>query len=97
MVNTEFPFRSYNELVQILTIYNGSNELEMVRNFPLEDRIKYSVGTEILKSPPPHNYSITKGYINAVLHRKFVEYGVLDQRAKDLLKWLEDIWIPDEL
>lgn len=97
MVSREFPIRSYNEIVQILTIYNGSNELEMVRNYPVHNRVKFKVGTQITKSPPPHNYSITKGYTNTILHRKFVEYGVLDQKAIDLLKWMEDTYVPDEL
>lgn len=106
-VASEFPLRSYSELAQIINIYNGSNEFEIVRNYPIEDRVKYRfvedaskksfIRTQELKSPPPHNFSITKGYTFALMNRRFVEYGVFDQRARDLLKWLEDTWIPDEL
>lgn len=98
--------RSYNELAQLLAIYNGSNEMELIPSFNFESRTKYSViedakevvlkQTNLTKSTPPHGYRLMKGYTCVIVHRKFLEYGLLDRRAQDLLKWLEDTWNPDE-
>lgn len=107
VVYSEFPLRTYNELVQIFTIYNGSNDVEIVRNFPVKSRTSNSwiidfkqekmIKTNKTKSSPPHGYVLAKGYTNTMLHRKFVEYGVLDARARDLLDWFADTRVPDEL
>lgn len=105
MASSEFPLRTNYELTRILSIYNGSNEIEIIRNFP-KNRIAYSwrknetenkmIKTTIRKSNPPHNFTIVKGYAYCVLHRNFVEYAVRDSKARDLLKWGEDTFSPDE-
>lgn len=105
LASSEFPLRTNSELMRILEMYNGSNEVEIVRKFPairikyswLEDRKKNRmVRTSKLKSAPPHGYVMVKGYSNCVLHRGFVEYAVLDKRANDLLEWGKDTYSPDE-
>lgn len=107
VVSTEFPLRTHGELMQILSIYNGSNDVEIIRNFKyLEERV-FSIWREDLKknkmiqtgkskSPPPY-FEIAKGYSFSVLYRDFVNYAVFDSRAKEFLKWLEDTWAPDEM
>lgn len=106
VASTEFPLRTNNELIQILSIYNASNEIEIVPNFPnLQYRIGYSwiedhkvnktFPTKKIKSSAPH-FKVIMGLTNSVLHRDFVDYAVNDPRVKDFQKWLEDTWAPDE-
>ena len=107
VVSTELPIRTYEELSQILTMYNGSNEVEIVSNYDrLDFRIKTSwiedyktnemIKSDKPKSDPPH-YDLSKGYAYTVLHRNFVKYALTDPRALEFLKWLEDTYAPDEL
>jgi len=49
-----------------------------------------------LKEPVPHNFDVTKGSTHMAVTREFVEFAVNDSRAKDLLRWMQDIKIPDE-
>lgn len=54
------------------------------------------IKTNRTKSSPPHGFKIVKGYAYCVLHRSFVEYALSDIKPRDLLKWGEDTWSPDE-
>ena len=106
-MSSEFPLRTQNELAEILTMYNGSNDVEIVLDYPyLDYRIKTiwiedhetneMRQTNISNTDPPY-YSMAKGYSNAILHRKFVEYAVEDRVANVFLNWLENTYSPDEL
>lgn len=106
MASSEFPLRTNSELIRILDIYNGSNEIEINLDFDkrrisnrwVESLEKNSMEwTDELLDDPPHEYRITKGYAYCVLNRSFVEYATRDQRALDLLKWTEKTYSPDEL
>ena len=88
MSGNEMPLRTNYELVKILNIYNGTNEVE-IKN---ESQERYSY----LPSPP-HNYSIYKGSTNGVLSRQFVEYVLTNERVRDLIEWSKKSWIPDEM
>lgn len=103
--STEFPLRTFQEMNRILKMYNGSNEIEIIKKFStnrvnlkwkvdLEKKKLYS--TNETKSLVPHDYKIVKGYAYVVMSRKFVEYALNDQKAKDLLDWSKDTWSPDE-
>lgn len=107
LANKEFPLRTSYELKRILTIYNGSNDIEVISDFSYyEARIKYSFFVNkvfnktqtnyTLKSKPPFGYVIRKGYTNVVIHRRFVDYALNDPFAKDLLIWTQDTWAPEE-
>lgn len=105
LASSEFPLRTNYELTRILMIYNGSNEIEIIKKIS-PNRIKYKwyeskekkkmIMTNTSKPNPPHDYKIVKGYAYCVLSRKFIEYALKDQRAKDLLEWGKDTWSPDE-
>lgn len=107
LASSEFPLRTNNELNQILSIYNGSNEVEIITTYSnfrsrveyswVENRTTNSIGnTNKRKSSVPH-YNITKGYAYTVLHRDFVDYALNDPRARDFLSWLQDTYSPDEV
>jgi hypothetical protein len=103
--SSEFPLRTNYELAKILTMYNGSNEIEIIKHIS-PDRIKYSWKTtnnsqvpqmtNKTKSDPPHGYKIVKGYAYGAFARKFVSYALVDNRAQDLINWSMDTWSPDE-
>ncbi len=88
MSGNEMPLRTNYELVKILNIYNGTNEVEIKNDS--QERYSYL-------SLPPHNYSIYKGSTNGVLSRQFVEYVLTNERVKDLIEWSKKSWIPDEM
>ena len=104
--NTEFPLKSNGEIVKILKIYNGSNDIEGITNpgRMLKNRYKYSFtlqGTQVHKtssekSNPPHNITVVKGSAYGIFSKDFVEFLLNDQRAKDFLNWTRDILSPDE-
>jgi hypothetical protein len=105
MAGSEFPLRTNYELTRILTAYNGSNEVEIIKGINRR-RIEKSwienkqtnrmESTSINKSVAPHNFTIAKGYAFCVLNRQFCEYAVCNEKVKDLLKWGEDTYSPDE-
>jgi N-acetyllactosaminide beta-1,6-N-acetylglucosaminyltransferase len=109
MASSEFPLRTNYELTRILSIFNGANDIEVINNIPKE-RILYSwiikkksinsieqiVKTNNLKGPVPHNFTIVKGLAYCSFSRKFVEYALFNEYAKDLLEWSRDSYSPDE-
>ena len=111
MASSEFPLKTNYELTRILNMYNGSNEIEILKHigpkrisivwktldFPVDGSFLYVVETNTSKASPPHGYKIAKGSAYAVFSRKFVEYAITSQNAKDLLKWSVDTYSPDEL
>ena len=107
----DFPLKSNLEMVKILTIYNGSNDIEgitgnrMLKNrfvFKHKLRLQAETGrlqvvrTEEKHEPAPHNISVVKGSAYGIFSRAFVHYVLHDQRAKDLLNWCRVIDSPDE-
>jgi len=50
-----------------------------------------------VKNPPaPHEIEIVRGSAYGIFSRKFVEFVLNDQRAKDLLEWSRNTYSPDE-
>jgi hypothetical protein len=111
LASTEFPLRTNYELTRILNIFNGANDIEtMIDLQTTKHRVEYSwkvkkkpntsfeylVRTKKLKTKVPHNYTIAKGITYCAFSRKFVEYALTNKYAKDLLKWAEDTYSPDE-
>lgn len=109
VASTEFPLRTNYELTRILYMFNGANDIEVMTNFQKE-RILYSwkikkkantsyeyiVRTKKLKTEIPHNYTIVKGIAYCSFSRQFVEYTLNNMYAKNLLKWSQDTYSPDE-
>lgn len=105
LASSEFPLRTNTELVHILSLFDGRNDIEIMGKFHLE-RVKYKwivnektmsmVRTSELKEAPPFNYTIVKGIAYCLFSRAFVEYALTDERAKSLLAWSQDTYSPDE-
>jgi hypothetical protein len=88
MTGDEFPLKTNYELIRILNVYNGTNEVEITNAF--HDRYQ-------MKGPPPHNYTIRKGSISAVLNREFVGHVLTSKNVQDLIKWSKGMHLPDEM
>ncbi len=105
MASSEFPLRTNYELTRILDMYNGSNEIEIIKKIS-SDRVKISwefknnsevpYKTNRTKSNPPHRYKIVKGYAFGAFSKDFLLYALNDRKAQDLLAWANDTWSPDE-
>ena len=107
LASTEFPLRTNYELTEILRLFNGANDIEILYEYPHE-RVKYSwktkyeynklvlVKSNSLKSPPPYDFNLTKGFAYGAFSRNFVKYSLENVHAKALLKWAEDTQNPDE-
>ncbi|RNA41305.1 beta-1-3-galactosyl-O-glycosyl-glyco beta-1-6-N-acetylglucosaminyltransferase 3-like, partial [Brachionus plicatilis] len=109
MASSEFPLRTNYELAKILHMFNGANDIEVMTNFPLirvqyiwkpkrssNSSNEYMVRTKRLKTPIPHNFTIVKGLAYCSFSRKFIEYALNNVYARNLLKWSEDTYSPDE-
>ena len=53
--------------------------------------------TPYRKSLPPHNISIAQGSTHIIACRGFIDYILHSPIAKDLLEWMNDTQVPDEL
>ncbi len=112
MVSEVFPLKTNAELVKILKIYNGTNDIEILR--PRIDRYKkyyipvvkrkpdgtyqtYINDTGVAKPHPPHGITIVKGSAYAVLTREFVEFMLSpDPVVQDFMEWSKETYSPDE-
>ncbi|BFY99831.1 hypothetical protein BsWGS_02871 [Bradybaena similaris] len=107
-----FPLRTNLEMVRILKLFNGTNDIEaktgtgrkMERyTYKYEYIRNHTSGevvlnkTQIKHSPPPHRLEIVKCSVYASLSRAFVEFLLTSQIAKDLLEWAKPVFSPDEL
>ena len=105
MSGDEFPLKTNYELVKILSIYNGANDIDINYGLEFLDRTNFSyavhkkelVRLDRIKDKPPHGYLIMKGHTNAALSRDFVNYILTDPKVKDLIEWSKDMRIPDEM
>lgn len=89
LTGQEFPLKTNWEIVQILKIFNGSNNLEGTVARRNLDRISD-------KSPPPANITVTKGSVHIVATRKFVHYIIYDEISLRFREWVKNTSIPDE-
>ena len=108
LASTEFPLRTNYELTEILRLFNGANDIEVVDIGIFEHRVKYRrvpviennqrvlFRTNLLKDPPPYNFTIKKGIAFGHFSHDFVNFVLNDFHAKELLKWSEDTYSPDE-
>lgn len=91
-----FPLQTVPEMVKILQLYNGTNDIKGVdevhilrKRFELEwleTNGKYrSTGRQNPK--PPHDIDIVHGSAYGIFSRDFVEFVLTDHRAADFLVW----------
>jgi hypothetical protein len=105
--STEFPLRTNSELVQILKTYNGSNDMEIIKNESIAERYKQKwffshdssepFTLHEPHTPPPFGLKIFKSSAFFAMTKKFVYYAMYSKVANDLLKWSNDTYSPDEL
>ncbi|XP_059149645.1 beta-1,3-galactosyl-O-glycosyl-glycoprotein beta-1,6-N-acetylglucosaminyltransferase-like [Physella acuta] len=101
---TEFPLRSNLETVQILKSLKGRNDIHESYKARIPERYKWEYAvvngrmkaTTVTLAPPPHNITITKGQAYNTFSREFVEWALTDPKPRDLLKWSEKTYSPDE-
>ncbi|XP_041359541.1 N-acetyllactosaminide beta-1,6-N-acetylglucosaminyl-transferase-like [Gigantopelta aegis] len=106
----EYPLKTNLELVKILKIYNGSNDIEGItgkRMLPIRYQYKHKyvssksgksvlIRTGQLKEKPPYNITIVKGSAYGVFSKEFVRFVVKTKISKEFLQWCKDISSPDE-
>jgi hypothetical protein len=105
MSGDEFPLKTNYELVKILSLYMGVNDLDINFGLSYLHRIEHSylvkgnkvIKTKKMKKKPPHGYKIMKGHTTSVLSREFSEYILTDQKVNDLIEWAKDTKVPDEM
>ena len=111
LASQDFPLKTNYEMVKILTLYNGSNDIEGIDgNRILRGRFKYKFQlvkkrsrakpslkkTSELKLDPPHGIKIVRGSAYGIFSRDFVQFIIEDKRSQDLLEWSKDTYSPDE-
>ena len=97
-------------MVQILKMYNGYNDIEILKLEHLNYRYEYKhvlnlirnryykvIKTDVKKTRPPHNFTIMNGKTNAVISREFVEFILTNEYVQDLIEWSKDMFISDEI
>ncbi|KAH3866906.1 beta-1,3-galactosyl-O-glycosyl-glycoprotein beta-1,6-N-acetylglucosaminyltransferase-like [Dreissena polymorpha] len=108
----QFPIKTNAELIKILKIYNGANDIEGLTGYRrVESRFQFryfynrteptDVKPELfrstyLRNDPPVNITVVKGSAYGVFSRKFVEFVVTSKPAREILDWFRDVYSPDE-
>ena len=107
----EFPIKTNQDMVNILKIYKGANDIEGItgtRSLPyrykyrhiykhIDDQVKPKIyKTGTMKDDPPYNVSVVKGSAYGVFSRDFVKFVTENRKARELLDWFRDVLSPDE-
>ncbi|CAG2192861.1 GCNT1 [Mytilus edulis] len=100
----QFPLKTNLEMVKILKIYNGANDIEGITSRLKYYGFKYSyeyINNTLKRIGPkngklPFNANFVKGSAYGIFSREFVKYVIYDKKAKAVLKYMEDIESPDE-
>jgi hypothetical protein len=105
-----FPLKTNAEMVKVLKIYNGANDIEGIyghrvlksrfQNEWIESGIETAKPsmkkTGELNPPTPYDIDIVRGSAYGIFSRKFVEYLLNDPKPRSLLFWSRKTWSPDE-
>ncbi|XP_060078206.1 beta-1,3-galactosyl-O-glycosyl-glycoprotein beta-1,6-N-acetylglucosaminyltransferase-like [Ylistrum balloti] len=89
LTGQEYPLRSNAELVKILKVYNGANDLEGTVK-------RANSGRWQKAGDPPGGIRPVKGSVHITANRGFVDYILHNQTAIDFLNWTRRIDFPDE-
>ena len=109
--NHDFPLRTNAELVRILKLHRGGNDVGFLPDHPSRYRHGAQDSLDSLGFPihshtgskthslvhPPANLSIYKDYVQATLSRDFVLHSLRDPAARQLLQWLDQTYRGAEL
>ena len=52
--------------------------------------------TTALKDPVPHNITVVKGAVHALLSRAFCNFLLSNPITSDFIEWMKDTGVPDE-
>ena len=104
LVGQVFPLKTNLEIVRILKIYNGANDIEGMRYFMhCHTRTKYAimngkiVHNEQKKTEPvPGNLELVKGSAYGMFSHSFLDFVMKDNVAREFLQWSNDTKTPDE-
>lgn len=102
----EYPLKTNSEIVKVLQILNGTNSIESYydkashyrtnQTYKENNKTSKLEPTGKIKAPPPHNVTVAKGSAYGTFSRRFVEFALRNPKARDILKWTEDTFSPDE-
>ena len=110
LVGQMFPLKTNRELVNVLKIYNGANDVEglpvwrriRTRYEKRWDEVFHVDGTSKVENnngtnpPLPHYLTLVRGSAFGVFSRGFIEFVLTNEKAKDLLEWSRHTYSPDE-
>ena len=105
LTGQEFPLRTNLELVEILKLFKGANDIEAYKhpkslNWRLSKKIKIIkeklVKTNEIKSPLPYKIQIYKGSAYGMFSREFVDFMLTDKIAHEIFDWMNDTYSPEE-
>lgn len=89
LTGQEFPLKTNLDLVKILKVFNGSNNMEGTINRMDKERF--------LGFPaPPVNVTLTKGAAHIIVSRKFVKFCIKNASALKFREWVNKTRFPDE-
>ena len=103
-----FPLKSNLEIVRILKMFNGKNDIEITYDEDFHFRFEYMWveespdgargmhNTEKPHVPPPHGLTIMKGSAYGTFSRAFVKFVLTDDMVHDFLEWSKHTFSPDE-
>ncbi|XP_002732311.1 beta-1,3-galactosyl-O-glycosyl-glycoprotein beta-1,6-N-acetylglucosaminyltransferase 3-like [Saccoglossus kowalevskii] len=100
----DFPLKTNFEIVQILKVFEGMNDIASFRDNNFAFRQEYAFKqtkehvetSDIRKRSPPRNLTIYKGEPNYSLSRNFVQFVQSSEISHQLFDWLSDTSCPDE-
>ncbi|KAL5020438.1 hypothetical protein ScPMuIL_003330 [Solemya velum] len=90
LAGSEFPLRTNLEIVKILKIFNGFNDVEGTIKRVSKERWQSVIATI------PANLQPIKGNFHIAVNRHFVEYVMTNRTSADLLSWVLDTHFPEE-
>ena len=103
----EFPLKTNLEMVQILSLLDGANDIEnyppthvFVRSLSYKSSISHGTNfiTQVKRQPFQHGQVVVrKGSAYNSMSRQFLRWALEDTVNQDLLLWLNDTWAPDEI
>ncbi|KAH9492247.1 N-acetyllactosaminide beta-1,6-N-acetylglucosaminyl-transferase [Bulinus truncatus] len=108
----QFPLRTNFEMVKILKLLNGTNDIlgvtgDLRNTERFMTKWKYvtndSTGDVIMvrtsetNDPPPHGLDIVKCSAYGAFTRAFVQFVLSSHMSRDLLNWSRSVYSPDEL
>ncbi|XP_069131827.1 beta-1,3-galactosyl-O-glycosyl-glycoprotein beta-1,6-N-acetylglucosaminyltransferase-like [Argopecten irradians] len=89
LTGQEFPLRTNAELVKILKVYNGANEVGGYLDKKNYDRWKKA-------GEAPAGIRPMKGPVHITVSRDFVDFVLHNKTAKQFLEWCKKTRMPDE-